>query len=106
MLSQKEKRIFYDFVSRIRIKFPFARIWAFGSRTRGDATRLSDLDVCVVLETLNDESEVAVMDIARQIGLYYDVVVTTVIYSQEEFDNAPLSDSGLVKYVMGFGIAA
>ncbi len=106
MLSNKEKRIFNEFVSRVRIKFPDARVWAFGSRTRGDATRESDLDICVVVDTLNDESEVAIMDIARLIGLDHDVIITTVTYSQEGFENASRSESGLVQYILGSGVAA
>jgi len=104
MLSNKERTIFNEFVSKIHIKFPSARIWAFGSRARDDATGESDLDVCVVVDTLDDESEIAIMDTTRQIGLEHDVIITTVIYSQEGFENAPRSESGLIHYILSYGV--
>jgi predicted nucleotidyltransferase len=104
MLSNEEKWIFNEFVSKLRVKFPNARVWAFGSRARGDATGESDIDVCVVVDTLDDESEIAIMDIARQIGLDHDVIITTVIYSQESFENAPRTESGLIHYILCYGV--
>ena len=104
MLSDKEKSIFSEFVSKIRVKLPNARIWAFGSRARGDATGGSDLDVCVVVDTSDDESEIAIMDIARQVGLDHDVIITTVIYSRAGFENAPRTESGLIHYILSYGV--
>jgi predicted nucleotidyltransferase len=49
MMSDHDHRILEIFAAQVRQQFPEARIWAFGSRARGDATWESDLDVCVVL---------------------------------------------------------
>ena len=104
MLSNEEKNIFDQFVSWVHLKFPSARIWAFGSRTRGDATRESDLDVCVVVDELNDENEMVIMDIARQIGSEHGVIITIVIYSREEFEKVPYADRGLIHYILSYGV--
>ena len=54
MLSDKDKHILKEFSIAIRQQFPEARIWAFGSRTKGLAIAESDLNVCVVIERLDD----------------------------------------------------
>ncbi len=106
MLSNKDKKIFNQFASMVRKKFPAAKIWAYGSRVSGDATVESDLDVCVVVDKLDDESDSAIMEIAWQIGFKNDVIISTVTYSKEEFEDGPCSESGLVQTILGYGIAA
>ena len=106
MLSNKDKQIFSQFVSMVRDKYPAAKVWAYGSRVRGDATVESDLDVCVVVDKLDDESDSAIMEIAWQIGFENDVIISTVTYSKEEFEDGPCSESGLVQNILGYGVAA
>ena len=106
MFSNKDEKIFNQFATEVRKKFPAAKIWAFGSRVRGGATIESGLDVCVVVDKLDDESDSAIMNIAWQIGFENDVVISTVTYSREEFEKGPCSESGLVQNILGYGIAA
>ena len=106
MLSNKDKKLFNQFASMVRDKFPAAKVWAYGSRVRGHATVESDLDVCVVVDKLDDESDSAIMEIAWQIGFENDVIISTVTYSKEEFEDGPCSESGLVQNILGYGIAA
>ena len=106
MLSNKDKKLFNQFASMVRDKFPAAKVWTYGSRVRGDATVESDLDVCVVVDKLDDESDSAIIEIAWQIGFENDVIISTVTYSKEEFEDGPCSESGLVQNILGYGIAA
>ena len=106
MLSNKDKKTFNQFISEVRKKFPDAKIWAFGSRVKGDATVESDLDVCVVVEKLDDESDSTIMNIAWQIGFENDSIISTVTYSKEEFEDGPCSESALVQNILDYGIAA
>ena len=106
MLSEQDKKICIAFAKRIRENFPEAKIWAFGSRARGDASTESDLDVCVVLDKLDDVLDTTIMDIAWEIGFENDVVISTVTYSREEFEKGPCSESGLVQNILDYGIAA
>jgi hypothetical protein len=46
------------------------------------------------------------MEIAWQVGFENDVVISTVTYSKEEFEDGPCSESGLVQNILGYGIAA
>jgi predicted nucleotidyltransferase len=106
MFSIKDEKVINQFAAEVRKKFPAAKIWVFGSRVRGGATAESDLDVCVVVNKLDDESDSAIMQIAWQIGFENDVVISTVTYSREEFEKGPCSESGLVQNILGYGIAA
>ena len=106
MLSEKDKRVFSIFASLVRQRFPDARIWAFGSRTRGDAGEESDLDVCVVVGRLDEAIDQTIMDIAWEVGFENDIIISTVVYSRQEFDKGPCSESPLVQNVLSTGIAA
>ena len=64
MLSDPDKKVVSQFASAVRRKYPTAQVWAFGSRARGNATNESDLDVCVVVDKLNDEIDKTIMNIA------------------------------------------
>ena len=106
MLTMKDSKILGQFATLVRKRFSDARVWAFGSRTTGQSTASSDLDVCVVLSKLNDEIDRIIMDIAWQVGFENDVVVSTLTYSRDEFEEGPCSESPLVKNIIGAGVAA
>ena len=40
MMSEEDRRIFDEFTNRVRERFSDARVWAFGSRARGEAYRI------------------------------------------------------------------
>lgn len=106
MLSEKDKNMLSLFASLVRQRFFDARIWAFGSRTKGEATEESDLDACVVVNILDDETDGAIMDIAWQVGFDHDTIISTVTYSQQEFEKGPCSESTLVENILEEGAPA
>ena len=106
MLSNKDKQILEEFSIAIRQQFPEARIWAFGSRTKGLAMEESDLDICVVIEKLDDDADTHIMEIAWKVGFENDIVISTVSYSTKEFDQGPCSESTFVENILSEGIAA
>ncbi|MBT8371724.1 MAG: nucleotidyltransferase domain-containing protein [Desulfobacterales bacterium] len=106
MLSDLDKKVVSKFASAVRSKYPTARVWAFGSRARGKAISESDLDVCVVVDKLNDKIDATIMEMAWQTGFESDIVISTVTYSRQEFENGPCSKSRLVRNILDFGIAA
>jgi predicted nucleotidyltransferase len=106
MLSKNDQHILDCFASLVRERFPEAQIWAFGSRARGQATGGSDLDVCVVVDSLDDESDGAIIDTAWQVGFEHDLIISTVTYSREEFEKGPCAVSALVQNVLAEGVPA
>ncbi len=105
-MNRHDKRIFTQFAESVRQQFPGAGIWAFGSRVKGTATQESDLDVCIVLGQSNLEIDRAVREIAWEVGFEHDVLISSVIYSREAFENGPCSQSSLVHRILEEGVAA
>lgn len=93
-----------DFAARVRARLPDARIWAFGSRVRGDHGEFSDLDLCVVAPNLDAAADRYIMDCAWDAGFAHDVVITTVTYSVREFEEGPCSASPLVHTILHEGL--
>lgn len=101
-----DRQILREFAARVRTVEPGARLWAFGSRARGDAQPDSDLDLCVVVPRLTPELRHQIRAVAWQIGFDYERVLATVILPEDEFENGPLSATSLVKNIRAEGVAA
>ncbi len=106
MMSDQDRSIFDQFTSRVRERFPDARIWAFGSRARGNATWESDFDICIVLNQVNQETDRWIRDIAWEVGFENERVITTVVFDFDQFENGPMSESTLVANVLQEGVAS
>ena len=106
MFSMKDKMILEELAHRIRIRYPEARIWIFGSRARGDSAWDSDFDICVVLKTTDEETDDFVRNVAWEVGFENERVITSVILSEDGFENGPMSESTLVENILREGIAA
>ncbi len=91
---------------KVRQKYPHARIWLFGSHARGTATEESDLDICVVLPEVHPVDRLAVSDMAWEVGFAYDLHVSTIVVSEKDFEEGPVSSSPLVETIRSEGIAA
>lgn len=105
-MRKEDRIILKQFAKRMRENYPEAQIWAFGSRTRDDATRESDLDVCVVLKSIDFKKRREISHIAWDIGFENDLIISTIVFSEEMFKSGPFSASTLVKSIVEEGVAA
>ena len=105
MLNAKDRACFEDFSNSVQRLYPDARTWAFGSRVRGEIGEDSDLDVCVVLDELDWEKRTRISDLAWEIGFERDRLISTVVFSKEQFEQGPCSASPLVKSIRDEGVA-
>ena len=106
MMSKKDRKILNQFSTRVHERFSDARVWAFGSRARGDATWDSDFDVFVVLSEVDQKAERWIRDIAWEVGFENGRVITTVLIDKEQFENGPMSESTIVDNILREGISA
>lgn len=105
-MNEKDYKILKEFADSVRKRFSGAAIWGFGSRVRGNPTEFSDLDVCVVVESLDESIDKAIMNIAWETGFENDIVISTVTYSKNDFEHGAVSYSTFIKSIISSGIAA
>lgn len=98
--------ILNNFSEKLRKKYPEARVWLFGSCAKGEETAESDIDVCVVLPDMKREDRLAVSDIAWEVGLCYEIHISTIVISQSNFEHGPVSSSPLIHAIQTEGVAA
>lgn len=106
MMSEQDRAVLSAFAARVRAQFPEARVWAYGSRARGDAAWDSDFDVCVVLEQFDPSVDRFLSEIAWEVGFDQDRVITVLPFSRAQFEHGPPSDSTLVRNILKQGVAA
>ena len=105
-MKLQDQKILEQYAARVRVYYPEASIWAFGSRAHGDPTPDSDLDICVVLDELDKKADRLLLDVAWEIGFEEDILVSVVPFSANEFNTGPLSVSPLVRIIKQEGVAA
>ena len=105
-MKQEDRQVLEQFALRIRQRYPEARIWAFGSRVRGEAAPESDLDICVVIDELDEKADRFLSDAAWETGFESDILISVIPFSLKEFDAGPLSVSPLVRIIKQEGVAA
>ncbi len=106
MMSKEDLKILKMFKTRVNDRFSDARIWAFGSRTRGDATWDSDFDIFIVLNEIDQKTDRWIRGIAWEVGFENDRVITTVLIDKEQFEHGPMSESTLVANILREGLSA
>lgn len=105
-MREHDDAILREFAALVRAAYPEARIWAFGSRVRGDADPDSDLDVCVVVGDDREHAARTVQDAAWEVGYRHGLVVSALCYTESDFTLPPRQASPLVRHILGQGVVA
>lgn len=105
-MQKEQLRILQKFAEKVRSVYPEALVWAFGSYARGTAIAESDLDVCVVIPKMKPNDRLAVSDMAWEVGFAHDLHLSTVVISENDFEQGPVSASPLLDTIRSEGVAA
>ena len=103
-LSNNELAALEAFQRELRTKFGLIDLRLFGSKARGDATEDSDIDVMIELELYTPAIESEIDDLIFSLNLTYDTFISATIFSRDELENGPLSESPLYKAVEREGV--
>jgi len=58
-----------------------------GSKARGDSDTESDIDLVIVLKDYDWERQMAIYDVCFELSVEHDVLLSPIIYSDEEFSS-------------------
>jgi predicted nucleotidyltransferase len=93
-----------EFKKRLGDQMPLIDMRLFGSCARGDNSRYSDLDIFVEIETLTRQAKEKIREIAWQLGLDSEVVISPLIFSRFELEETALRSSPIVKAIKHEGV--
>lgn len=103
-LKGNEKTAVLRLKEALMEKFKIFDFCIFGSKARGDASPDSDIDIMIEVEDYTPEIESAIDDLVFEINLAHDCFISIIIFSKNELDKGPLSESSLYKVIEKEGI--
>ena len=106
-LSKNEQNAVTEFKTHIinNIGSSLIEIKLFGSKATGQSTTYSDLDLLVILSEVTTDLKDFIYDVAVDINLKYDVVISPVIYSKHLYQSDYLKDTYFYKATVQNGIS-
>ena len=106
ILTPDEIRLLTDLKQRILAVAPGASVTLYGSAARGERTSESDYDVLVLLRArISREEERRLHDLAYDLELERDVVLSLAIYTADMWEQPAMRGSPYRKSVLIEGIA-
>ena len=91
---------------RLRSRFgeKVAEIRIFGSYSRGEAHEESDVDIAVVLDSIDWATRREVIDLATEVGLDRGLHLSPTLFDRETFDRWRRQERALVIDILSEGI--
>ena len=87
-MNALDASILRSFKSLVTKHVELYKLFLFGSRARGDAEEMSDMDVLVVLEDAYDDDTLDfISECAWEAGFEHGIVVVPVVYTRSEWEN-------------------
>ncbi len=87
-LQTREQAAVHEYVAQLRVALGEALIglWLFGSKSRGDHSLESDIDLLIVLKDLQPEERWRIRRTAARCSLEYDVLFNTHILDRARWE--------------------
>lgn len=106
-LAEKDQRAILEFTQEIRHIFGkrIKMIKLFGSKARGEAEEFSDIDIFVLIDRLDQQDRKIIGDISFKLDLKYDVVLSPIIYSEDEYNDPKYQVTPFLQTVEKEGIS-
>jgi predicted nucleotidyltransferase len=76
----------------------------YGSKARGDEDEFSDLDVFIEVASLDRKARDLIYEIAWEVGLENLIVISPLVFTEDEIENSPLRASPILININEEGI--
>jgi predicted nucleotidyltransferase len=94
------KPIVVDYANAVRKAMPVNKVILYGSYATGNATELSDVDICFFITNLNSNNWMDIMVQLRMMSLDYDLFISPIVFHVSDI----YDDNPFVKEVLRTGI--
>ena len=88
-LTIKEKKALKEIKNFLNQTFKDSKVFIYGSKTEGEYTQESDLDLLIIIPNLNWKIKKKIVNRITEINWKYDTNISPVIVSKEEWIKYP-----------------
>ena len=105
-LNRKERHGIKNFITQVALimKHNLTILELFGSKTRGDFEKDSDIDILVVVKNDVYHSREEIFDILFEIDPYYELKISPIVYSEAEYKKNEELDSPFIENIKKEGV--
>ncbi|HHG73821.1 MAG TPA: nucleotidyltransferase domain-containing protein [Persephonella sp.] len=88
-ITNREKKALKEIKDFINQTFKESKIFIYGSKTYGEPTQESDLDLLIIIPNLNWKVKKKIINKITEINWKYDTNISPIVVSEEEWTKYP-----------------
>ena len=103
-LIKKERNAIKRTANVLKEQFPVEKVILFGSKSRGDDEKNSDIDLLIVTSrSLHWKEEKAIVGLLFDVGMEYDVIFSPLFVSSKEWNRGIFTEFPVYKEIIRDG---
>jgi predicted nucleotidyltransferase len=103
-MNPRDLNIACEFKRRLAETVELIDFKVYGSKARGDEDEFSDLDVFIEVASLDRKTKDLIDEIAWEVGLENLIVISPLVFTEDEIENSPLRASPILININEEGI--
>jgi predicted nucleotidyltransferase len=103
-MNLRDYSIAREFKRRLAEAVELIDFKVYGSKARGDEDEFSDLDVFIEVASLDRKTRDLIYEIAWEVGLENLIVISPLVFTEDEIENSPLRASPILININEEGI--
>jgi predicted nucleotidyltransferase len=103
-MNRRDYRIASELKRRLAEALELIDFKVYGSKARGDEDEFSDLDVFIEVAALDRKTKDLIDEIAWEVGLEHLIVISPLVFTEDEIENSPLRASPILININEEGI--